>query len=210
MTPPNSLVWLDASTAHRSVKVLAAAGLALSMIAMAHSGPSKDELREEILRLEEVVTAREGELALVRLHLARLDAVTHESRRHRIPADLAAAIHDIAEVEGIDPALAFSLVRVESSFTRQAVSSAGAVGLTQLMPSTAFWLDPSIRYRDLFEHRTNLRIGFRYLRMLIDAYDGNLDLALHAYNRGPGRVDSILRAGGNPSNGYARAVLAGR
>jgi len=56
---------------------------------------------------------------------------------------------------------------------------------------------------------TNLRVGFRYLRYLIDKYDGNVRLALTAYNRGPGTVDRLLRQGRNPDNGYAGKVLSG-
>ncbi|MDX1674604.1 MAG: lytic transglycosylase domain-containing protein, partial [Longimicrobiales bacterium] len=82
-------------------------------------------------------------------------------------------------------------------------------GYTQLMPATAFDLDPSLEYRDLFDRETNLRLGFRYLRWLIDRYDGDLRTALLAYNRGLGTVDSIRRAGGDPGNGYARAVMEG-
>lgn len=153
--------------------------------------------------------ARQGELGLVRLELNRLQEIMEYSSRYSIPADLAAAINDIALAEGIAPAVAFQLVRVESGFYRRAISPVGAVGLAQVMPPTAFELDPTLQYGDLFDRDTNLRLGFRYLRQMIDKYDGDLRLALLAYNRGPGTVDSVLRAGGDPSNGYARAVLSG-
>lgn len=194
----------------RGVKGTIILGGALLLIAMAGSEPSRDDLQRQIEQLQETLTAREGELALARLQLRRLDVIVHQSSRHDIPADLARDIYEIALSEGIDPKLAFSLVRVESRFSPRAVSSAGAVGLTQVMPSTAFWLDPGVAYKDLFEGRTNLRLGFRYLRHMIELYGGNLDLALLAYNRGPGRVDAIIRAGHDPSNGYNRAVLAGQ
>jgi soluble lytic murein transglycosylase-like protein len=166
-------------------------------------------LEEKLKRAESTLKARQGELELAQLELNRLQKIVDHSRQYGIPADLAGAIYDIAVSEDIDPALAFSLVRVESGFTRRAVSSAGAVGLTQVMPSTAFWLQPGVSYSDLFERDTNLRLGFRYLRLLLEQYHGDLHLALLAYNRGPGRVDEILRAGGDPSNGYSRAVRAG-
>jgi soluble lytic murein transglycosylase-like protein len=166
-------------------------------------------LMQRLKQLEHALTAREGELELAQLEINRLNRIHDYSRRHRIPADLAAAIYDIALAEGIEPSLAFSLVRVESGFTRRAVSSAGAVGLTQVMPATANWLQPGLAYNDLFERDTNLRLGFRYLKMLLQQYKGDLNLALLAYNRGPGRVDNILQAGGNPSNGYEGAVRAG-
>ncbi|HUG41240.1 MAG TPA: transglycosylase SLT domain-containing protein [Longimicrobiales bacterium] len=153
------------------------------------------------------LTARQGELELVRMEMTRLGEIMEYSRKYRIPADLAAAINDIALAEGIAPALAFRLVQVESGFYRMAVSPVGAVGYAQLMPPTAFELDPSLEYRDLFDRDTNLRLGFRYLRKMLDKYDGDLRLALLAYNRGPGTVDSIRRIGGDPANGYARAIM---
>ncbi|HSJ16384.1 MAG TPA: lytic transglycosylase domain-containing protein [Longimicrobiales bacterium] len=164
------------------------------------------QLRDALLLREGELQARQGELELARLELNRLTRIAQFSAAHRIPADLAESIYDMAVAEGIDPRLAFGLVSVESDFTRRAVSSKGAVGLTQVMPSTAFWLQPGLDYKDLFEPDTNLRLGFRYLRMLMTQYGGDLRLALLAYNRGPGRVDDILRTGGNPSNGYAGAV----
>ena len=141
--------------------------------------------------------------------MARLEAITHNSARYRIPSDLAADIYDIALAEGIDPSLAFRLVRVESGFVQRAISPVGAVGLAQLMPQTAFWLDPSLTYADLFDRKTNLRLGFRYLRSMIARYDGDLRLALLAYNRGPGTVDMVLDEGRDPTNGYENAVIGG-
>lgn len=128
--------------------------------------------------------------------------------RFRIPLDLADDIHWAARKERIDPWLAFRLVGVESSFRPAAVSPVGAVGLTQVMPSTARWLFPDTDHDDLFDARFNLRVGFRYLRRLMDTY-GDPNLALLAYNRGPARVDSLLQVGVDPANGYAEAVLTG-
>lgn len=164
------------------------------------------ELADRAAKQQNELRARRGELELARLELARLNRILQYSGAHDVPADLAASIYDIALAEGIDPKLAFGLVSVESEFFPRAVSPVGAVGLTQVMPTTAFWLQPGIRYQELFEEDTNLRLGFRYLRMLIRQYDGDLRLALLAYNRGPAKVDGILKGGGDPSNGYARAV----
>jgi soluble lytic murein transglycosylase-like protein len=121
--------------------------------------------------------------------------------------ELAEDIERAAIAEGIDPDLAFRLVRVESGFHERAVSSAGALGLTQLMPATAASLQPGITREQIFERETNLRLGFRYLRWLLSIYDGRLDEALHAYNRGPGTVARVRAAGGDPANGYADLVL---
>lgn len=130
------------------------------------------------------------------------------AERFRIPADLADDIYWAAMKERIDPQLAFRLVRVESSFEPTAVSSVGAVGLTQVMPATADWLFPGTQRDELLVPRFNLRVGFRYLRHLLDTYD-DPHLALLAYNRGPGKVDSLLDAGEDPGNGYPEMVLTG-
>jgi hypothetical protein len=129
--------------------------------------------------------------------------------RYEIDSELAEKIYDYAEKHEIEPDVAYGLVFTESTFRDRAVSHVGARGLTQLMPRTAKWLDPSVSTRDLFDRDVNLDLGFRYLRQLIDKYDGDVENALTAYNRGPGTVDRILKRGGNPDNGYAGKVLAG-
>lgn len=139
---------------------------------------------------------------------ATTDALVRRyAKRFRISNTLADEIHRAAVAEGIDPGIAFGLVHTESSFRRTVISSAGAVGYTQLLPSTARWIAPGTSRSDLFNTRTNLRVGFKYLNYLLDKYDGNTRLALTAYNRGPGTVDRLIRQGRNPENGYATKVL---
>jgi soluble lytic murein transglycosylase-like protein len=150
-----------------------------------------------------------GQLALARLQNANLAEVVEYSTRYRIPADLAQAIHSIALSEDLDPEMAFRLVETESSFRRNALSEAGAVGYTQLLPSTARWLDPTTDDADLFERDVNLRLGFRYLRLLLEQSGGDMRLALLAYNRGPATVRTIVANGGDPANGYASRIMGG-
>ena len=127
--------------------------------------------------------------------------------RYRISPQLARTIQDAAEAQGLDPDLGFRLVRAESNFNPRARSHAGALGLTQLMPYTARWLDRRMTTPErIMQPEANLAAGFRYLRRLIDKY-GDLRLALLAYNRGEGAVDRDLRRGRNPENGYSRRVL---
>jgi soluble lytic murein transglycosylase-like protein len=128
--------------------------------------------------------------------------------RYRISHELASSIHDAARTEGIDPELAFRLVRVESNFNPRARSYAGAMGLTQLMPGTARSIDRRMADRArLLDPEANLRVGFRYLRTLLRHYDGDVRLALLAYNRGENGVDRDLRRGRDPENGYSGKVL---
>jgi soluble lytic murein transglycosylase-like protein len=151
--------------------------------------------------------APEGAIELQRVEIDRLKRIHENSAKFGIPADLAERIEDIALAEGIEPHVAFGLVRAESEFNRRAVSPVGAVGLTQLMPSTARYFRGGVSREDLFDRDTNLRIGFRYLKTLVVKYNGNLELALLAYNRGPERVDQLLRDGQDPNNGYVGMVL---
>lgn len=85
----------------------------------------------------------------------------------------------------------------------------GAIGLTQLMLSTAKFYDPSLTREKLYERNTNLHIGFRYLRDLIKEQRGDIQMALLAYNRGPAAVQVAKELDLDASNGYDRIVLKG-
>ena len=167
----------------------------------------------ELRSLEQALEATRGELAVARLQLERANAIIDYSTHYVIAADLAAAIYDVALAEGVDPALAFRLVKVESGFNPKAKSKVGAIGYTQVLPSTARLYEPGLTTAQLYDRGTNLRLGFRYLRDLLERYEGNPDaklrLALLAYNRGPGRVQELLDAGKDPQNGYAAALMKG-
>jgi len=166
-------------------------------------------LLSELRTLSQSLEATRGELAVARLQLERANAIIDYSTHYNIAADLAASVYDVALSEGVDPGLAFRLVKTESGFNANAKSKAGALGYTQVLPSTARLYEPGLTNKQLFERSTNLRLGFRYLRDLLERYNGNLRLALLAYNRGPGKVQELLDAGRDPQNGYSTAVLRG-
>ncbi len=149
-----------------------------------------------------------GQVEVLRLRLARADDVMKFSSRYRIPADLASLVYDVALSEGIDPELAFRLVHLESRFRPRATSSAAAYGLAQVQVGTAKFYKPDVTVEMLYEPETNLRIGFRYLRDLMERY-GDVKLALLAYNRGPGRVQQLMGQGRDPENGYASQLMEG-
>lgn len=111
-----------------------------------------------------------------------------------------------AKQNRLDPALLDAVIGQESGFRPDAVSSAGAVGLMQLMPDTARELGVA----DPFDPAQNVEGGAKYLRSLLDRYNGRLDLALAAYNAGPGAVD---RFGGIPpyaeTQRYVASIMAG-
>ncbi len=160
-------------------------------------------------RLRAELNSARGDLDLVNAQLERMQTVFNYSARYRIGADLAAAIYDASLAEGIQPELAFRLVKIESEFKERATSPVGAVGLTQLMLPTARFFDRKLTRETLYDRETNLRIGFRYLRSLIEQNEGNVKLALLMYNRGPVAVNAARRAGTDPSNGYDFLVMKG-
>ncbi len=173
----------------------------------AETAPSMEFASHEVGLLRQELAAARGDLELANVATERAHAIIRYSGQYQIPADLAAAIYDVALSEGIDPRIGFRLVQVESNFKRGARSGAAAIGYTQVRIPTARFYQAGITERQLYDRDTNLRIGFRFLRDLLKHFDGDLRLALLAYNRGPQRVKDILAAGGDPSNGYASAVM---
>ena len=101
------------------------------------------------------------------------------------PKHLTPVIQEAAKKHGVDPRLVAAVMRRESAWNESAVSRVGACGLMQLMPATAKFLG----VRDIFDIRENIFGGTRYLRELLDTFNGDVDLALAAYNAGPGAVE---------------------
>jgi hypothetical protein len=117
--------------------------------------------------------------------------------------DIDAAIDAAAERHHVDPSLVRSVVKVESNFNPNAVSSKGAMGLMQLMPSTA----RSLNVANPFDPQQNVDAGVRHLRKLLDSYGGNVRLSLAAYNAGSG---AVARSAGVPhfreTQNYVRRI----
>lgn len=138
-------------------------------------------------------------------------ALIYRERRvqYRIsPRDVAQydqLIMQAAEKHGIESSLIKAVIKAESNFNHRAISPKGAQGLMQLMPQTA----SSLHVSDAFHAEHNIDAGTRYLRYLIDLFQGNLSLALAAYNAGE---NAVIRYGGIPpyreTQAYVKRVLS--
>ncbi len=154
-----------------------------------------DPLQFQVADLLKHALAQDGQQWPRPAYESAVDAITHVVQRHHF-----------------HPALVLSLIHHESRFDLQAVSSAGALGLTQLLPSTAAFVArsegmPPPTRADLFDPATNIRLGFALLGKLEQHY-GSRDTALTVYNGGP---EVLLAAEGSvlPLAGYRAAIHAG-
>jgi len=124
-------------------------------------------------------------------------------RARRLSSRLQPARH--SQAQSLDPRLVRALIQAESGYNRRALSNKGAMGLMQLMPETA----SELRVGNPYDADENLRGGTTYLRALIDRFAGRVELAVAAYNAGPGAVE---RHRGIPpfaeTRDYVRRVLA--
>lgn len=121
--------------------------------------------------------------------IVQSQAVTGHSKNNTIrlneKKDYHAIVKEKADKYEIDPSLVHAVIKAESNGNPYAVSRKGAKGLMQLMPSTAI----DLQVRNVFDPEENIDGGTRYLRYLIDKFNGDLTLALAAYNAGPKTVE---------------------
>ena len=119
---------------------------------------------------------------------ASAKATVSRANDHPAASSLQDSIESVATEHGVDPLLVKAVIKTESNFDPEAVSAKGALGLMQLMPATA----RELRVNNPLDPLENVTGGTRYLRTLLDNYDGNVPLSLAAYNGGPGRVKDAI------------------
>ena len=119
------------------------------------------------------------------------------------PGDIDSAIEQAAARHNVDPNLVRAVVKVESNFNPNAVSRKGAMGLMQLMPSTA----RQLKVKNPFDPEQNVDAGVRHLKQLLESYGGDIKLTLAAYNAGAG---AVARSSGVPhyaeTQNYVRRI----
>ncbi len=186
-----------APTADASVPV-ATAGTPGETTATTAVEPAPEPIHEQIPpeQVEEHVRAQVAK---------RMPAATTRTRRK-----VATTVLTESTRAGVDPLLVVALIHVESSFNPRARSRAGALGLMQVrVPTLREQLHrPHARRADALDPHTNVQAGVRYLRRLLDTF-GATDLALMAYNAGPGRIQRLLAEGSIPPRirEYSRKVV---
>ena len=121
-----------------------------------------------------------------------------------VPADLMSIFQEAAQTYGVDVNLLTAIARQESNFTASATSSSGAMGIMQLMPATA----QGLGVNDAYNPYENIMGGAKYISQLLSRYNGDVSLALAAYNAGSGNV---AKYGGIPpfaeTQNYVSKVL---
>lgn len=133
---------------------------------------------------------------------ARIQAANF-SGRTMSQEEIDASIEAAAARHNVDPNLVRAVVKVESNFNPNAVSRKGAIGLMQLMPSTA----RQLKVKNPFDPEQNVDAGVRHLKQLLENYDGDIRLTLAAYNAGAG---AVARSAGVPrfaeTQNYVRRI----
>ncbi len=176
-------------------------------LAVVHAKPAPETPRPAVAKAAPVPILGGDE----RLILAFLES-RHTGLSRQEESGLARVIVREARKNRLDPALILAVVQVESGGYHQAISPVGAMGLMQLLPSTAEelagklgldWRGPD----SLYDPELNVTLGIAYLRQLANRFEGDVSTALAAYNWGPGRINRRIRAGSGVPSHYVNLVL---
>jgi soluble lytic murein transglycosylase-like protein len=147
-------------------------------------------------RSEQIVLVDDGHGHKVYVNVeeppSRLITASRNSPGHVTPpAEIKKLVEQTAKRYNVDPKLIQAVIQVESDYNPRALSSKGAMGLMQLIPSTA----ERLGVRNPYSAKQNIEGGVNYLRHLLDVFNGDLNLSLAAYNAGE---NAVLRGGGIP------------
>lgn len=177
-------------------------GLSLSMPARAQIASQVDESGKLVFVNSETAPRAPHQPVPPGFHLTKTGAPDPNSGTvvAVAPERLERIVREVSARHNLDPALVKAVIGVESNWNPAAVSRKGALGLMQLIPTTAGQLGVG----NAFDPAQNVEGGASYLRSLLDRYHGDLELTLAAYNAGPGAVE---RSGGIPNIRETRSYV---
>lgn len=120
--------------------------------------------------------------------------------KNMYPINYSEYVYKYSNQNNVDPLLIFAIIKAESNFDPNAVSKSDAKGLMQILEETAEetknkQLEEDFNKNMLLDPEENIKIGTTYFSILLDRYDGNIGIALAAYNAGIGKVDSWINDG---------------
>lgn len=163
---------------------------------------SKDPTRQSVFALDTPPNVNKSAL---NPFFGSLTKIQPQNKVSGSKANILGYIKEACEKFGVEEKLIKAVVKQESGFNPNAVSRTGAKGLMQLMPKTA----SALGVKDVFNPKENIEGGVKYLKQMLDKYNGNKILALAAYNAGPGAVDKY--SGVPPykeTQNYVKSILA--
>lgn len=175
------------------------------------ASPKPVAAMSESLAKQRAAMALQREAASKQAELLPLEPLVHHDMEPAEPecdpiedAVVTPVIESAAKATELKPDLLRAVIRQESQFHPCAVSEKGACGLMQLMPPTA----EQFAVHDIFDPKQNIEAGAKYLKQLFEKYEGNLGLALAAYNAGPAAVDEAKGIPDIPeTRNYVDAIL---
>jgi len=143
--------------------------------------------QEKISILEESVDSKDKRWATIKKVRTAIESTAYNPPPILELTSIASAVVDYSDEYDVSTSLVLGIIRQESNFNRKAVSHATAQGLMQVMPQTAKEIagDVGKRYYSLFNVKNNVQFGVYYIRKMLDTFDGDIELAIRAYNCGP-------------------------
>ncbi len=173
--------------------------IAIQSNQVVHLESKTDALNDELVRLRQFVGSKTSEdVIYLKINILKPDIDPE------LAASIAKVIHRNASIYSQDTDLILAIMHIESRFDPKAESNKGALGLMQVMPQ---WQKVLGMSGDLTDPEISLKYGLQILGFYQEMYKNN-QMALTAYNRGPGPVDMALMNGKDYNNGYADKVLA--
>jgi soluble lytic murein transglycosylase-like protein len=163
---------------------------------------SEDPTRQSVFEID---IPKNVNKAAINPFFGSLTKIKSPAKTSSAKEEILGYIKEACDKYGVEEKLIKAVVKQESGFNPNAVSRTGAKGLMQLMPKTA----SSLGVKNAFDPKENIEGGVKYLKQMLDKYNGNKILALAAYNAGPGAVDKY--SGVPPykeTQNYVKSILA--